>query len=335
MIKKNFNQTLYLGIDCHQEEHTAVITNRFEEEGGRLNFENTRKGINQFLSWLEKIKKDKKLVIGLEGGGRTRKALVLSLLERYQNVYEVNPLYTKQRRDYGTSGNKSDIIDAKLVIEVLIRKLDKLPKLRLDDFHPQRLTLKRITSFYEELAWQRARIKNQLKQLTKERGLALGKEERETLDLIIKEKERRLRRIAKVENRLKERLNLLLKDNGENLTTIKGVSTVLAAKIVAQTRDIERFSNINKFIKYAGIAPLERSSGKTRRYRKNKSGNRKLNSALYLVALNQLRWNKKAQEYFQKKLSEGKTKKQALRYLMKRTACIIYGMLKSGKPYQA
>lgn len=332
MVKKTLNQTLYVGIDAHQEEHTAVVANRLEEEKGSLNLENSRKGINQFLSWLKKVGENKRLVIGIEGGGRTRKALVLSLLKRDYDVYEVNPLYTKQRRDYGTSGDKSDILDAKLIVEVLTRKLNKLPKLNLDDLSLQRLALRRTVSFYEELAWQRARIKNQLKQLAKERNLAL---ERKTLNLIIKEKKRRLKRIAKVEKRLKEKLNFLLEDNGKNLTTMRGISTVLAAKIVAHTKGIERFGNINKFIKYAGIAPLERSSGKTKRYRKNKTGNRKLNSAFYLLALNQLRWNQKAKEYFQKKVSEGKTKKQALRCLMKRVACIVYGMLKSRGSYQA
>lgn len=329
------NDVFFVGIDSHQEEHTAVMANRLEEEKGSLSFKNTRDGINQFLSWLKEIKGEKKLVIGIEGGGRTRKALVGSLLKENYFLYEVNPLYTKQRRDYGPSGNKSDSLDAKLVIEVLIRKLGQLPRLTLADYQLQRLVLKRTVSFYEDLAWQRARIKNQLKPLNKERSLALERGERQLLNLIIKEKQRRLRRITKMEKRLKEKLSLLLETNGNNLTTMKGISTILAAKIVAQTRSIERFSNINQFIKYAGIAPLERSSGKIKRYRKNKKGNRKLNSAFYLAAINQLRWNQKAKEYCQKKISEGKSKKQALRCLMKRVACIVYGMLKSGKPYQA
>jgi hypothetical protein len=39
--------------------------------------------------------------------------------------------------------------------------------------------------------------------------------------------------------------------------------------------------------------------------------NRQLNTAMYFVAFNQLRWNSKAKEYFEKKVSEGKTKKHA------------------------
>lgn len=335
MINHNLNQAFYVGIDAHQEEHTAVMANRFEEEKGGLNFANNSQGINQFLFWLEKTGEKKELIIGIEGGGKTRKLLVSCLLEKDYGVYEVNPLFTKQRRDYGTKSDKSDVLDAKLVVEVLTRKLNKLPRLRLADYHPKRLILEKTVSFYEELAWQRARIKNQLKLLSKERKLTRDLEEKETLNLIIREKNKNLRRNTKLEEKLKEKMSLLLKNQGVNLTSLKGISTILAGKIVSQTKDIARFNNLNKFIKYCGIAPQERSSGKTKRFRKSKTGNRRLNSAFYLLALNQLRWNSQAQKYFQKKILEGKTRKQALRCLMKRSACIVYGMLKSGKPYQA
>jgi hypothetical protein len=56
---------------------------------------------------------------------------------------------------------------------------------------------------------------------------------------------------------------------------------------------------------------------------------------MYLLAFNQLRWNPKAKEYFHKKVAEGKTKRHALRCLMRITANIVYGMLKSGEPYRA
>ena len=36
----------------------------------------------------------------------------------------------------------------------------------------------------------------------------------------------------------------------------------------------------------------------------------------------------------QKKIKEGKSKKQALVCVMKRIACIVYGMLKSGEEYR-
>jgi hypothetical protein len=59
-----------------------------------------------------------------------------------------------------------------------------------------------------------------------------------------------------------------------------------------------------------------------------------LNTTFYWVALNQVRWHAEAKAYFDKKLKEGKTKKHALRCVMKRVACIVYGMLKSGEAYR-
>jgi transposase len=108
-------------------------------------------------------------------------------------------------------------------------------------------------------------------------------------------------------------LNLLLEKQGKNLTTIKGIKTILSAEIVAH---------------------WEKSSGKTKRHSKSKTGNRKLNHAFYMAAMGQLRCNSKAKEYFEKKIKEGKTKKHALKCLMKRTACIAYGMLRTGEDYR-
>jgi transposase len=129
-------------------------------------------------------------------------------------------------------------------------------------------------------------------------------------------------------------MEVLLEGQGKNLTTMKGISTIIAAKIVTCTNGIDRFQTIWKFLQYAGIAPKERSSGKIKRHVQSNKGNRHLNSALYLIALNQIRWNTKGKEYFEKKLAEGKTKKHALRCLMRCTACIVYGMLKSGEAYR-
>ena len=97
---------------------------------------------------------------------------------------------------------------------------------------------------------------------------------------------------------------------------------------------IERIQNLDSFILYSGIAPVEKGSGNTTLYKQNHGGNRRLNQAFYMVALNNLQSDPKGKAYYQKKLREGKTKKHAMRCLMQRVATIIYGMLKSGEDYQ-
>lgn len=331
----NFNRTTFVGIDAHPTTHTALAINRFEEEKGMLTFDNTKAGIAQYLLWLETMDKRKdNIIIGIEGGGNARHSLIANLLLNYQNIYEVNPLYTKQRRTFGTKADKSDPRDAKLIAEVLTRKLSELPKITNHDLSSRMLVLKKTVWFYEQTTVQGVSIQNQLHQLRREFALSLDQTEKKTLRMIITELEKQLESIRRTQKKCQEELNVLLEKQGKNLTTIKGIKTILAAKIVAHSGGIERFANLDGFIQYAGIAPREKSSGKTKRHVKSKTGSRKLNHTFYLAAMTQLRWNPKAKVYFEKKLKEGKTKKHALKCLMKRTACITYGMLKSGEKYR-
>ena len=65
----NLNTAIFIGIDSHPSEHTAVAINRFEEEKGMLRFENTQQGIQECIAWLGKLAvENTQLVIGIEGG---------------------------------------------------------------------------------------------------------------------------------------------------------------------------------------------------------------------------------------------------------------------------
>jgi transposase len=182
----NLNTALFVGIDSHPTEHTAVAINRFEEEKGMFQFANTQKGIQECLAWLTTLTSAKQqLVIGIEGG-ETRHTFASYLLDYYSHVYEVNPLFTKQRRMLGTRHAKSDPADAKLIAEVLTRKLALLPKFHVREFSSERFCLRKTVKFYEEITVHGARLKNRLRQLDREYELARTKEERDVLVLIRK-----------------------------------------------------------------------------------------------------------------------------------------------------
>jgi len=331
----DLNTATFIGIDTHPSEHTALAMSRFEEEKGVLRFENTKAGIAAFLHWLPTLETQaKNVVIGVEGSGGSGHALVSYLLPLYEHIYEVNPLYTKQRRAFGTRGRKSDPVDAKLVAEVLTRKLPELPKLTKHGLSSRLVSLKKTVWFHEEKARHGARLKNQLQRLKREHRLCVNPDEKRILALTIREKRTELQSVKRVKKKLADEMAILLKGHGEHLTTMKGISTITAAKLVARIGGIERFPSISKFLQYAGIAPKEKSSGRVKRHVQNNKGNRSLNTTFYWIALNQVRWHAEAKAYFDKKLKEGKTKKHALRCVMKRVACIVYGMLKSGEEYR-
>jgi transposase len=66
------------------------------------------------------------------------------------------------------------------------------------------------------------------------------------------------------------------------LTSIPDIATVLAAKITAHADAMERFATVAKYLQFAGIAPLEKTSGKTKRAVQNHKGNRLLDNAFLL-----------------------------------------------------
>ena len=334
-INLDLNHATFVGIDAHPSTHTALAINRFEEEKGQIRFDNTVEGIGQFLAWLPSVDPNAdNVIVGIEGGSTSRHGLLARLLPTHPHVYEVNPVYTKDMRDATTNDDKTDEVDAKLIAEVLTKKLAKLPQITTQELSSRMLSLKKTVGFYEECSVEGTRLKNQLYQLQRERELSIDPQERSVLTLVIREKTVSLKRAKKTKQRLEIELAKLLEGQGKNLTTIKGIKTVLAAKIIAHCNGIERFPNRDKFIRYAGIAPKQRSSGKSKGHKKSKKGNRNLHSTFYLIALNQIHWNPNAKAYFEKKVKEGKTKRQALNFVMKRTATIVYSMLKSGEDYK-
>ena len=125
------------------------------------------------------------------------------------------------------------------------------------------------------------------------------------------------------------------------LTSIKGIDTLTCAKIIAEIGDIRRFKSAKQLAKYSGIAPVTYASGMTSLQRANARGNRKLNEIFFKIALtsvtpigkNNVLVNPICYEYFQKKLSEGKTKNQALKSVQRRLVNIIFSVMKHQRPY--
>jgi hypothetical protein len=125
------------------------------------------------------------------------------------------------------------------------------------------------------------------------------------------------------------------------LESLTGIATVTASQIIAEIGDINRFKNADKLARYAGIAPVNFSSAGKGKDKKSKQGNRTLNGVLYFLAMQQVQLTKGTKqprnpilyEYYLRKISEGKTKTQALICIMRRLVNIIYGMMKNKTEY--
>jgi transposase len=127
----------------------------------------------------------------------------------------------------------------------------------------------------------------------------------------------------------KRKLAAAVRASGTSLTGLFGVGPVIAGTVIGDVRQVFRFPRRDHFAAYNGTAPVEVSSGdRTRVYRLSLRGNRRLNHAIHMAAISQIRHkHSQGRAFYEKKLAEGKTHKEALRALKRRISDAIYAAL--------
>ena len=122
-----------------------------------------------------------------------------------------------------------------------------------------------------------------------------------------------------------ERMTTALEEHGSSLGDVDGIGPVLGVRLIGRTGPAARFRSSDAFASYAGVAPIEVSSGERITHRLSRSGDRQLNSALHLVAVTQVRMRSSSgRQFFDRKLAEGKTRNEALRCLKRRIATHVW-----------
>jgi transposase len=126
----------------------------------------------------------------------------------------------------------------------------------------------------------------------------------------------------------KKRITAAVTASRTTVTEIFGAGPVIAAMVKDDVGDVRRLATKDRFASYNGTAPIEVSSGPKKIYRLSRRGNRRMNHAIHLIALTQLRFPATdGRIYFERKLAEGKTGKEALRSLKRRKSDALYARL--------
>ncbi|MFC7497001.1 MULTISPECIES: transposase [unclassified Nocardioides] len=122
-------------------------------------------------------------------------------------------------------------------------------------------------------------------------------------------------------------LKAIVLARGSTLMDIHGVGPVVAARILADVGDVERFADRNRFASWTGTAPLDASSGEQNRHRLSRAGNRRMNHMIHIAAVTQLRLDTEGRAYYRRKRAEGKKPLEAVRCLKRRISDAIYRQL--------
>ena len=331
-----------IGIDPHKGSHTAVVVDGDEHELGRLTVRADRRQLQRMLAFAEPFGRR---IWAIESAGGLGFLLAQQLVAAGEDVVDVPATLAARVRLLGSGrGSKNDPNDALSTAIAALRD----PHLRTVVGEDHAMVLRMLADRHQDLTGLRTQAVCRLHALlaalvpggVQKRLSANGataflrrvhpttavETERKRLALELVADIRRLDRAAAT---VKARAKVAVAASGTSVIDIYGVGPIVAALLVGHSGDITRFPTAGHFASYNGTAPIEASSGPKVRHRLNPRGNRQLNHALHMIAISQSSHDTPGRVYFQRKLEEGKSVKEARRALKRRISDAVYRQLRN------
>lgn len=332
-----------IGADVHKNSHTFVAVDAAGKQIGQITVRATHSGHEKAYRWARKSFIDQDRRWGLEDCRHLTGLLERDLLAHGEPVVRVPAKLMARQRAAARTRGKSDPIDALAVARALARE-DDLPAAFTDE---QAREVKLVLARREDLVAERTRVINRLRWHLHELDPEVDPAPRalthrpaqERVQELIEASEgivaeiagmvlADLERLCSMIDELDARLRVMVRDLEPQLLEIPGCAELSAAKIIAETAGIERFTTESKFAMFAGCAPIPVWSGKTEgRVRLNRGGNRQLNCAIHRIAVTQIRLEGPGKEYYERLREQGKTVMEALRCMKNQIARRIWRTL--------
>jgi transposase len=331
-----------IGIDPHKGSHTAAVIDRDEQLVGEVSVIADRRQRERLLRWAAPFEPR---VWAVEGAAGVGALLAQQLVGAGETVVDVPAVLSARARLLDSGRNdKTDAHDARSAAIVALRHRN----LRSVELEDHRQVLRLLARRHHQLTAGRTRAICRLHAVLCEMiagGLAKNLSAKRAADELRKlrphdpigiERKRiaaefldEVRRIDRSLVELHERINGAVKVSGSSVTDVFGVGPIVACYLIGYSRDVRRFPTAGHYARYNATAPIEASSGPTKRHRLNPNGNRQLNHAIHIAALGQISHDTPGRAYYLAKQAQGKSPKEALRCLKRRISDAVYRQLRA------
>jgi transposase len=329
-----------IGMDPHKRSATIEVVDERGVVLGKARFGTDRLGYRDMLA---EGRRFADRVWAIEGCGGIGKHIAHRLVHDGETVLDVPPKLSAQVRVFATgNGRKTDPVDAHSVAMVALRT-PNLVRVEVDD---DLVVMGMLADRRDELGRARTQTVNRLHRLLLElfpggakqflsaqqaRALIAtikprdlpGKTRRRLVVELIGELETIDRKIKAT----KKELTALVTERGSTLLELTGIGPSSAARLLADVGDIHRFADRDRFASWNGTAPLDASSGNQQRHRLSRAGNRRINRALHIMAIVQLRHHTQGRAYYDRRKADGMPSMMAMRALKRRLSNVVYARL--------
>jgi transposase len=319
-----------IGVDPHKGSHTAVAIDAAEEPLGKLRVRASAGQAQRLVAWAAAWPER---TWAVEGAGGLGHLLAQQLVAAGERVLDVQPKLGARVRLLATgASNKNDPNDALSVAVAALRSKTRR-QVSADD---HAAVLKVWSRRHRDLG----RAKNQVacrlhavlcelvpggvpEEITAAHAVRIlrsatpsgtaGQARGELAAELLAD----MRRLDAQIRESKKKLATAVKASGTSLMEIFGAGPVNAATVIGDVATVARFATRDRFAAYNGTAPIEVSSGNRKIYRLSLRGNRRVNHALHMAAITQIRHpHSDGRANYERKVAEGKTHKEALRCLI-------------------
>lgn len=335
------------GVDTHKDTHSVVALDATGRRLGQAQFPADPPGYRELLRWLRGHGVVQR--VGVEATGSYGAGLTRFLVSEGLSVLEVIPPTRRSQR----GRDKSDLKDAEAAARATLSGLatgvpksgiggvEALRMIRLvrssaikartqaaNQLHAlidtapaklrERLRGHTIAALVEEvLRWRPGKILNPYSAC------------RSTLACLARRWKHLHDEIRGYDGEL-ERLTRII---SPELLSRAGIGPEVAScLLVAAGDNPDRLKSEASFAALCGVSPLDASSGRQRRHRLNRGGNRDANRALWVIAFVRLRMEPRTQRYAERRSAEGKTRSEITRCLKRYIAREVYGVLMKIRP---
>jgi transposase len=330
-----------VGVDTHKHTHVAAARDQLGRRLGTTLASATSAGYGQLLAWARGLGEID--CWGVEGTGSYGAGLIRFLAAHGQRVVEVNRPDRQLRRR-----GKSDSVDADAAARtVQAGEATGTPKtqdgtveivrsLRVARQTAVKARTQAVNAIKALLVTAPAELREQLD------GLSTSKLVRHAVTLepgmpttptaaamlALRSLAVRYQLLDAEIQLLSGELDRLTASHAPALRALLGVGPeVAAALLVCAGDNPARLGSEAAFAALCGTSPVQASSGKTRRHRLNRGGDRQANAALHRVVVVRLRWHQPTRDYLARRAAGGKTKKEILRCLKRYVAREVFAVL--------